>query len=334
MYQIIMTNGSNGIVNIQKAKVKKMKLNRLVSTADLTHEEWLKYRKKGIGGSDAGAICGLNPYRSPMSVYIDKTEDDIEDIDSEAMRQGRDLEQYVAERFCDETGKKVRRANAIFYNPGHPFMTANIDRLIVGENAGLECKTASAFSADKWSDGKIPESYEIQCHHYMAVTGADSWYIACVILGKSFIWQRIERDEEIIRFLTNIEGDFWNNHVLPRVMPNPDGSKACDEIIKKYYPRSGSVPSVSLYGFDDKLKRRQEIKSLEDKLETERKTIDQEIQMYMKEAEIAQNDHYKVSWKTVESNRIDSKKLKKDYPQIYAECCKLSVSRKFEVKEI
>ena len=121
---------------------------------------------------------------------------------------------------------------------------------------------------------------------------------------------------------------------MPRVMPNPDGSKACDEIIKKYYPRSGSVPSVSLYGFDDKLKRRQEIKSLEDKLETERKTIDQEIQMYMKEAEIAQNDHYKVSWKTVESNRIDLKKLKKDYPQIYAECCKLSVSRKFEVKEI
>ena len=93
-----------------------MKLNRLVSTTDLPHEEWLKYRKKGIGGSDAGAICRLNPYRSPMSVYIDKTEDDIEDIDSEAMRQGRDLEQYVAERFCDETGKKVRRANAIFYN--------------------------------------------------------------------------------------------------------------------------------------------------------------------------------------------------------------------------
>ena len=161
-----------------------MKLNRLVSTSDLTHEEWLKYRKKGIGGSDAGAICGLNPYRSPMSVYIDKTEDNIEEIDSEAMRQGRDLEQYVAERFCEETGKKVRRANAIFYNPDHPFMTANVDRMIVGENAGLECKTASAFSADKWSDGKIPESYEIQCHHYMAVTGADSWYIACVILGK------------------------------------------------------------------------------------------------------------------------------------------------------
>ena len=87
-------------------------------------------------------------------------------------------------------------------------MTANVDRMIVGENAGLECKTASAYSADKWDNGQIPESYEIQCHHYMAVTGADAWYIACIILGKAFVWQRIERDEEIIRFLTNIEGDF------------------------------------------------------------------------------------------------------------------------------
>ena len=87
-------------------------------------------------------------------------------------------------------------------------MLANVDRLIVGENAGLECKTASAYSADKWKDGHIPESYEIQCHHYMAVTGADAWYIACVILGKEFIWHKIERDEEIIQMLIRLESDF------------------------------------------------------------------------------------------------------------------------------
>ena len=98
-----------------------MELNRLVSTNRLSHEEWLAYRKMGIGGSDAGAICGLNQYRSPISVYLDKTAGNAEEQeDNEAMRQGRDLEQYVAERFSKETGKKVRKANAIFYLPEAP----------------------------------------------------------------------------------------------------------------------------------------------------------------------------------------------------------------------
>lgn len=85
----------------------------LAKTKDLDYETWLKYRKLGIGGSDAGAICGLNPYVSPIAVYIDKTIDEIPMKDNESMRQGRDLEQYVADRFTEVTGKRVRRDNRI-----------------------------------------------------------------------------------------------------------------------------------------------------------------------------------------------------------------------------
>ena len=90
-----------------------MKLHKLISTVDMSHEEWLRYRKLGIGGSDAGSICGLNPYSSAIAVFQDKTQKEAgEKEDNEAMRQGRDLEEYVARRFMEETGKKVRRANA------------------------------------------------------------------------------------------------------------------------------------------------------------------------------------------------------------------------------
>lgn len=311
-----------------------MKLNKLISTLNMEHDEWLRYRRKGIGGSDAGSICGLNPYSSAIAVFQDKTQQMIEKEDNESMRQGRDLEEYVARRFMEETGKKVRRANAIFYKDSQPFMLANVDRLIVGENAGLECKTASAYSADKWKDGHIPESYEIQCHHYMAVTGADAWYIACVILGKEFIWHKIERDEEIIQMLINMESDFWNNHVLANKMPAPDGSKAAEELLSKYYKDSDPEKSILLNGFDDKLKRRAEITDLQDKLETEKKQIEQEIKMYMEDAEKADSDQFSVSWKTVVSNRVDSKKLKADYPEVYKECAETSQSRRFTVKEI
>lgn len=134
-------------------------MKRLVSTLNLPKEDWLRYRKCGITGTDAGAILGLNPYRSAFQVYHDKISDTIENIDNEAMRQGRDLEEYVAQRFSEETGFKVRRANAIYQSEEHPLLLADFDRLIVGQKAGLECKTVSPFSADKWADGKIPAHY-------------------------------------------------------------------------------------------------------------------------------------------------------------------------------
>ena len=121
-------------------------MRRLVSTIDLPKTDWLKYRKKGIPGTDAGAICGLNSYSSAFQIYQDKITDEIEEFDNESMRQGRDLEEYVARRFSEETGLKVRRANAIFQNEENPFMLADFDRLIVGQKAGLECKTVYPYS--------------------------------------------------------------------------------------------------------------------------------------------------------------------------------------------
>ena len=118
-------------------------MKRLISTLNLSKEDWLRYRKCGITGTDAGAILGLNPYRSAFQVYHDKISDTIENIDNEAMRQGRDLEDYVAQRFTEATGLKVRRANAIYQSEEHPLLLADFDRLIVGQKAGLECKTVS-----------------------------------------------------------------------------------------------------------------------------------------------------------------------------------------------
>ena len=234
----------------------------------------------------------------------------------------------------EETGKKVRRANVIYKSTENPFMFANVDRLIVGEDAGLECKTASAYSADKWKDGHIPESYQIQCHHYMAVTGAKAWYIAVVILGREFLWQRIERDEELIQNLISIEKDFWQNHVIPRIMPEPDGSSSSEELIQQYFGKAQSDKVIPLTGFDEQLKRRNEITELIDKLDTEKKTIEQKIKVFMQDAEVAENDHYRISWKNSTSNRIDTTRLKAEMPDVYTHFCKPTQSRRFLVKAV
>lgn len=298
----------------------------------MRREEWLQLRKSGIGGSDAGAICGLNPYASPMSVYRDKTCEELTDLDSETMRQGRDLEDYVARRFMEATGLKVRRSNMMYRSEAHPFMIADVDRLIVGEDAGLECKTASAYNADKWKDGEIPLHYLMQCCHYMAVTGRSAWYIAVVILGQEFKYARIERDNSLISQLIAIEESFWNDHVLPGIIPAPDGSKACDEVLEQYFHRARKESAIPLIGFDEKLTRRTELLEQIAELEREQKQIEQEIKLYMQDNELASSDRYRVSWVNVDTARLDTKRLKAEKPEIYQNFARITSGRRLTIR--
>ena len=129
-------------------KERKMDMYEKIPITGMSNEEWLTLRKTGIGGSDAGSICGVNPFGSPMKVYHDKTSTSVEELDSEAVRQGHDLEDYVAQRFMEATGLKVRRSNFMYRSVENPFMIDDVDRLVAGEDAGLECKTASAYNAE------------------------------------------------------------------------------------------------------------------------------------------------------------------------------------------
>jgi putative phage-type endonuclease len=310
-----------------------MKANILVNTLNMDHSEWLKWRRNGIGGSDAAAIAGLNPWKSAVAVYMDKIGESEPAEDNERMRIGRDLEEYVAKRFEEATGMKVRRRNAILQHPKYHFMLANVDRLIVGKNEGLECKTTNSYAKKEWEGNDIPIHYEIQCHHYMAVTGYKAWWIACLIGNEKFVYKRIERDEEVIKNLIEIEKSFWKNHVIPRQMPAPDGSDAASEIIKEMYPNSYPEHAIELpKSYENKLQRLDEIRKLINKLDKEKKQLEQEIQLEMGENEIAIIGDRKITWKTIHSNRFDSKRFKQDYPDIYEKYIKNNSYRKFQIK--
>ena len=303
-----------------------------ISLTGVDNLAWLKLRKSGIGGSDAGAICGVNPYSSAMKVFQDKTSEAVEEQDNEAIRIGHDLEDYVAQRFTEATGLKVRKSNFMYRSTEHPFMIADVDRLVVGEDAGLECKTASAYNADKWADGDIPLHYVLQCYHYMAVTGKRVWYIAAVILGREFTYRRLEWDDELIDRLIGIEENFWNNHVAQGIMPQPDGSKACDEVLEQYFHTAKKASAIELVGFDEKLRRREEIIGFVAELQKEQKQIEQEVKLFMQDNELAKSSAYSVSWKNIDSTKLDTKRIKEEKPELYADYGKVSHSRRFEVK--
>ncbi|GHU76467.1 hypothetical protein AGMMS49992_22190 [Clostridia bacterium] len=140
----------------------------MIDMRGMSREQWLEERRKGIGGSDAAAILGKNSFKSAYTVWADKM-GHSDDGDSEAARQGRDLESYVAQRFVEETGVKVARVNSILVSKEYPWMRANIDRRIVSGGAfvGLECKTSRDIWLQKFKNGEYPLEYYAQCQHYI-----------------------------------------------------------------------------------------------------------------------------------------------------------------------
>ncbi len=304
-------------------------------TLDMPRGEWLELRRQGIGGSDAAAIVGLNRWRSAFDVYADKLGLKPEQPDNEAMRQGRDLEDYVASRFCEATEKKVRRRNAILQHPEHTFMTANIDRWVVGENAGLECKTTSVLNRAKFSQGEFPPNYYVQCVHYMAVTGAERWYLAVLVLNKAFHVFTIERDENEIQALVATEKDFWENHIMKQIPPAPDGSESTSELLKKMFPEAKEREKTALFGYEDKIEQYLYLDAKVKELERERDRFKQELQLALGDAEIGQAQGYIVEWKNQVRQTLDTARLKKEQVEIYQQYLKPAQTvRMFKIKEV
>ncbi len=298
-----------------------------------THDEWLNDRLKGIGGSDAGAVLGLNPYKSAYTLWAEKTGRISSYVpDNEAMRQGRDLEDYVAKRFEEETGKKVRKSGFSYQSKEYPFMLANVDRLVVGEDAGLECKTTSVLTKTKYDKGDIPASYYAQCMHYMAVTGASRWYIAVLILNKGFYWYSIERNEEEIQNLIAAESDFWEM-VTNNEEPIVDDSDSTSTTLEKLYPKDDGE-TLDLFGQENEISLYMDIKARIKNLEKKKKEYENTFKADLGNHTFGRSDRYQMSWKQIESERFDGKRLKEEKPDIYDQYLKKVNFRRFEVKEI
>lgn len=303
------------------------------STLGMSREEWLELRKHSIGGSDAAAIIGLSKWASPYTVWADKTGRLPDKPDTEAMRQGRDLEEYVAQRFSEATGKRVKRCNAILYNPAYPHSHADVDRMIVGENAGLECKTTSTLDVKQFRGVEFPEKYYAQCVHYMAITGADRWYLAVLVLGKEFHVYTLERDEAEIRALMDAETAFWEQYVETDTPPAADGAESTTDAIRTIYADSSQSICI-LFGRETLLEEYMALKSQSKALDARIAEIQNTIMEDMQDAERGECGAYTVIWKAQERDTFQRKEFEKAHPEInLAEYCRVSKSRPFKVTE-
>lgn len=282
------------------------------------HEKWLKTRDLGIGGSDAAVIMGLNSYKSPYQLWMEKTgQVEPPDLsDNQYVYWGTKNEANIADWFQEETGKKVKRLGTL-QSREYPFMLANVDRTVIGENAGLEIKTAGVSQYSKWKDDEIPDAYYCQCLHYMAVTGADYWYIAVLLGGNEARWKRIERNEEDIKTLIAAEKEFWNL-MQTKTAPPVDGSLSCSQALASRYADSRDEEIMLPEEADTLIARINGDNEIMGKLKEQISLNQNRLKEMLGDAEAGRVGSFKVTWKTTNGRETcQLSKLKKAAPEFY-----------------
>lgn len=306
----------------------------LASTENMSYENWLENRRQGIGGSDASVVCGINRYKSPVELWMEKTSQLPQQGAGETAYWGTQLEPLVRLEFSKRTGIEVRLEKQLLQSEEHPFMLANLDGVCQHPEFGpciFEAKTASAYKAGEWEDS-IPDEYQLQIQHYMAVTGYQGAYIAVLIGGNTFRWKFVERDEELISMLIELESDFWG-HVQSLTPPPLDGSKASAKFLAERFPNSLPCSQITLPETAVELLHQYDEACEQLKAITERKQeAENLLKEMMGEKEVGTVGERIITWKSVSQERLDSRTLKAEHPALYKKYANQTTYRRFSIK--
>lgn len=332
-----------------------------IKTAEMERDTWLQERSKGIGGSDVATVLGLNPYKTPLSLWEEKTGKTKGSPAGEAAYWGTTLEDVVAKEFSKRTGMKIQRVNFLLSTGENGWMRGNIDRAIVNEqiaktvrvnkpekaaetglmlstDVGLECKTANAFMADKWgpsqeaeivsgnvvTEHQIPLYYETQIQWYMAVTGIKKFYVAVLIGGQDFRMYEVRRDLDVIKAIVEKCHAFWFKKVLADVPPDPINA---DDIKKLYARDDGEMVEASNDEAADigELRTiRERIKELQDQ---EKAVANRVILAIGEKSGLLIGGEKAVTYKAQNSSRFASTAFKKEHPDLYRDFVQTSTTR-------
>ncbi len=280
---------------------------KLVDTRTITHEEWLSWRKKGIGGSDVSSLLGLNPWRSPLALYYDKIGENEDEEESIAMELGKELEPFLRRKFekwmlkNEGIAIEVEEEPFMMQHPEYVWALANIDGKFEHPEkglCGLELKTTNEFARNLWQDDELPSYYYVQTQWYMAVTGIETFYVGYLIGNRKFDAKEIPRNDEVIEEMLRQAKNFWHDHVLAKIPPAPIGLGSDTDTLKKLYPEEdGQV--VELHEYQEKRDKYKELNKQKAEIEKELEAIKQQFMAAMGESEVAIVGDRKVTWKTV-----------------------------------
>ena len=302
--------------------------HRLVNTRQMDRDTWLAIRQTGIGSSDAAAAVGLNPYKSQLELWMEKTgrlsdaqapDTQQSDDDNGPLFWGTVLEPIVAEHYAKRTGHKVRRVNAVLQHKDYPWMLANLDREVAGSNDVqiLECKTAGINGAKLWRDG-VPEYVQLQVMHQLAVTGQDAADVAVLVGGNELRIFRLLRDDVLIERLTTLEQDFWR-HVEEDIAPPADASESAERALRSLYPDDDHevLDLTENTNLTDAFEQLQAVRSVLASTKQQEAQLKHTLQQAMGCASEACFPDGRITWKkNADTRSVDLARLKQEQPDL------------------
>ena len=332
----------------------------IVDTTGISEDEWLEYRRTGIGGSDVSAVMGVSPFTTARDLYYDKLRiaAAIDDEDNWVQKEiGHLLEDLVARIFHVKTDHRIYQIKKMFRHPVYSFMIADVDYFVDmpdGTTAILEIKTTNYNNRDKWWDENgetVPLNYELQGRHYMAVMGVDRVYFCC-LYGNSeneVIIRYIDRDTDFESEMIALEEYFWVNHVEAQVPPpyTEDGGMIIESARRHHGAADPDAPEILLgEGYPANIARFLELQDLKRELDNRVKAVDYQMNRIkglivdemgkscLASCEVG-GTPYIVTYNPVLKKGIDKNsllRLKERHPDIYDEYVTVTESRRFYLK--
>jgi putative phage-type endonuclease len=269
----------------------------LTKTKVANVREDIENRNGYIGGSDIGTIMGVNQWKSPYTLWAEKTGlIEVEDIsDKDAVWFGVMEEDIIAKRFTMKTELKVKKSNYAYGCKEYPYLRGHVDRIAAKGKWGLEIKTTSSWNKTKYDEGEIPESHYWQCMFYMFLTGWDTWYLATKRDNRFYI-TKISRDDEAIERMLDACEDFWN-HMQSGEPVEIDGSDSTQETLEQMYPEEHQGETVNLDSQEETLIALLELATHEKNMKELKTKYQNEIKAVLGEAEKGETGQFIVSWK-------------------------------------
>jgi len=260
-------------------------------------------RTRFIGSSDIAAILGLNPYKTLLAVWAEKTgELPPKDLsDNEAVEWGNRLERVVGDKYADKNGVKLIPNKRRFYHPAYPFLSCELDNEVEGSDELVECKTANARMSKAWEDEEgaedAPVHYVCQVMFALGITGRKVGHLAVLIGGQKYIERTVEFDQRVFDQMVAKAVEFWNTFVVPKVMPMQISCKDSDTL-QSLFPDVIFGEPVTMD--DDANKIVESLESLAEDLASLKGTIEQQkntLKAMLQENECGNTDRYKITWK-------------------------------------
>ena len=338
----------------------------VVDTETITKKEWLEYRRRGIGGSDAGVIFNASKWKSRRELYFDKRgySSDEEPENWFSLDAGNVMEPLIRKLYSQKTGYTVFKDTWQYRHPLYPFMLADADFFFYdkeGNLCGGEIKTTDPNNLDQWNpgivgeEGRLPITYEFQVRHYMCVFNIDRWDVICSYgynAEKSII-VTVYRDLEFEEILIEEEKAFWENHIEKGIPPiefamSDAAVKRLRNLVSPATVVSKGVKVVELDSvladsaeeFIEKYKEMNEFKKKADALKEELNALSIPFTDAIGECDKGalfipgnEEEAFEVSFARQFRTNVDKDKLVLVYPDIFEELKIMSESRPFSIKK-